>query len=89
LMSARRGTGSPWAEVVRELGAVDRAVYQAVARTPTPALDRPVPRALNAANYSRLWLGIAAAIFAISPERIWPDGCPGVSVAVSPVGNHR
>jgi membrane-associated phospholipid phosphatase len=61
-VEARQGTGSPWAEALRELGAVDRAVYQAVALTPTPALDRPFRRLSNAANYSRLWLGIAAAI---------------------------
>jgi membrane-associated phospholipid phosphatase len=58
----RQGTGPPWAEALRELGAVDKAVYQAVARTPTPVLDRPLRRLSNAANYSRLWLGIAAAI---------------------------
>jgi membrane-associated phospholipid phosphatase len=61
-VETRQGTGSPWAEALRELGAVDRAVYQAVARTPTPALDRPFRRLSNAANYSRLWLGIAAAV---------------------------
>jgi len=37
-------------------------VYDAVARTPTPELDRPVRRLSDAANNSRLWLGIAAAI---------------------------
>jgi hypothetical protein len=51
-MSARRSTGFPWAGAVRELGAVDRAVYQAVARMPTPRWTA-FPRALNAANYSR------------------------------------
>jgi membrane-associated phospholipid phosphatase len=61
-VEARQGTGSAWAEALRELGAVDRAVYQAVAQTPTPALDGPFRRLSNAANYSRLWLGIAAAI---------------------------
>jgi hypothetical protein len=61
-VEARQGTGSPWAEALRELGAVDRAVYQAVARTPTPVLDRPFRELSNAANYSRLWLGIAAVI---------------------------
>ena len=76
-MSARRGYGVPSAEALRELGAVDRAVYQAVARTPTQrrTAGPPFPRALNAANFSRLWLGIAAAIFAFSREQIWPDGC--------------
>jgi membrane-associated phospholipid phosphatase len=61
-VEARRGPGSPWAQALRELGAVDRAVYQAVARTPTAGLDGPVRRLSRAADHSRLWLGIAAAI---------------------------
>jgi membrane-associated phospholipid phosphatase len=58
----RPGPAARWAEALRELGAVDRAVYEAVARTPTAALDGPVRRLSNAADHSRLWLGIAAAI---------------------------
>ena len=58
----RRGAGSPWAEALRELGAVDRAVYQAVAVTPTPHLDDAFRHLSKAANYSRLWLGMGAAI---------------------------
>jgi len=61
-VEARRGPGSPWAEALRELGAVDRAVYQAVARTPTAGLDGPVRRLSRAADHSRLWLAIAAAM---------------------------
>jgi undecaprenyl-diphosphatase len=68
-VEARQGTGSPWAEALRELGAVDQAVYQAVAHTPTPALDRPIRGLSNAANYSRLWLGIAAVIALTGGER--------------------
>jgi membrane-associated phospholipid phosphatase len=49
-------------EALRELGAVDRAVYEAVARTPTGTLDGPVRRLSGAADKSRLWLGIAAAV---------------------------
>ena len=41
---------------------VDRAVYAAVASAPTPNLDVPVRRLSNAANNSRLWLGIAAGL---------------------------
>lgn len=48
------------AEALRQLGAVDRAVYAAVAATPTPSWDEPMRRLSNAANYSGLWLGIAA-----------------------------
>jgi membrane-associated phospholipid phosphatase len=47
---------------LRELGAVDQAVYAAVAATPTPSLDEPLRRLSNAANNSRLWLAIAAGL---------------------------
>ena len=47
---------------LRELGAVDRAVYSAVAATPTPSLDEPLRRLSNAANNSRLWLAIATGL---------------------------
>ena len=68
-VEARRGAGSPWASALRELGAVDRAVYQAVADTPTPTLDVHVRRLSNAANYSRLWLGIAAGVAVLGGGR--------------------
>ena len=38
-VEARRGGSSPWAGALREMGAIDRAVYQAVADTPSPELD--------------------------------------------------
>ena len=50
------------AEGLRELGAVDQAIYSAVASTPTPSLDEPLRRLSNAANNSRLWLAIAASL---------------------------
>jgi len=50
------------AQGLRELGAVDRAIYSAVAATPTPTLDEPLRRLSNAANNSRLWLAIAAGL---------------------------
>lgn len=68
-MEERRGSGSVWVRALRELGAVDRAVYTAVAQTPTPTLDIPVRRLSNAANYSRLWLGIAATVAVLGRDR--------------------
>jgi membrane-associated phospholipid phosphatase len=56
-------------EALRELGAVDRAVYEAVARTPTATLDGPVRQLSGAADRSKLWLGIAAAIALLGGER--------------------
>jgi hypothetical protein len=50
------------AAVLRELGAVDRAIYSAVATTPTPSLDEPLRRLSDAANNSVLWLAVAAGL---------------------------
>ena len=50
------------AEGLRELCAVDQAIYSTVASTPTPSLDEPLRRLSNAANNSRLWLTIAAML---------------------------
>ncbi len=47
---------------LRELGALDQAIYSAVASTPTPSLDEPLRRLSNAANDSRLWLAIATGL---------------------------
>lgn len=45
-----------------ELSALDRALYAAVAGTPTPRLDAALRPLTSAADYSRLWLGTAAAL---------------------------
>jgi len=66
---ARRGPAFNWNEALRELKAVDRAVYEAVARTPTAELDGPMRRLSDAANNSRLWLAIAAAIAVLGGHR--------------------
>jgi len=68
-VEARRGASSRWTQALRELAAVDRAMYEAVARTPTAELDVPVRRLSDAANYSRLWLGSAAAIALVGGSR--------------------
>ena len=57
------------AAALAELGAVDRAVYEALARTPTGNLDGPVRRLSEAADRSRLWLAIAAAVALFGGER--------------------
>lgn len=41
---------------------VDAAIYDAVAETPTPTLDLALGDLSDAANHSRLWLGIAAGL---------------------------
>jgi undecaprenyl-diphosphatase len=64
-----RGRASRWSVALEELGAVDRAAYEAIARTPTPSLDDPVRRLSNAADGSRLWLAIAAVLAVFGGKR--------------------
>jgi len=51
-----RRTPSAW---LRDAQRVDAALYAAIARTPTPALDRAMARLSHAADYSRLSLASA------------------------------
>jgi membrane-associated phospholipid phosphatase len=69
LVAEQRGQASRLSIAMHELGALDRAAYEAVARTPTPALDLPVRRLSHAANGSRLWLAIAAAMAIFGGKR--------------------
>lgn len=47
---------------LRDAQRVDAAVYAAIARTPTPALDRAMARLSHAADYSRLSLASALVL---------------------------
>jgi membrane-associated phospholipid phosphatase len=69
LVAEQRGQASRLSIAMHELGALDRAAYEAVARTPTPSLDLPVRRLSHAANGSRLWLAIAAAMAIFGGKR--------------------
>jgi undecaprenyl-diphosphatase len=48
--------------LINELDDVDRAVYRAVAETPTPLLDGAMRRLSDAANYSRLSIASGAVL---------------------------
>jgi membrane-associated phospholipid phosphatase len=56
------------AEVLHQLGAIDKAVYAAIAGVPAPALDNAMRRLSNSANKSRLWLAIAAGLALTGPS---------------------
>lgn len=60
LASSRRQLSAWWVEAQ----SLDRAVHEAILRTPTPNLDRNISRLTQAADYSRLWLGSAAILAA-------------------------
>ena len=54
---------------LEELADVDRAVYRAIADTPTPTLDEPLRRLSGLANNSALWLAIAGVLFVAGGRR--------------------
>jgi diacylglycerol kinase family enzyme/membrane-associated phospholipid phosphatase len=51
-------------EIGRGLGTLDREVFEAVAESPSPLLDGAMPRLSWAADHSKLWFVIAAALVA-------------------------
>jgi membrane-associated phospholipid phosphatase len=58
-----------WRRLVEEVDAVDNAVYDAVLKTPTPTLDRPMTIVSNAANYSGIWLVTAGVLALVGGQR--------------------
>jgi len=50
------------ADILHQAGAVDRAVYDTIAKVPTPALDVAMRRLSTSANHSLIWFGIAAGL---------------------------
>ncbi|MFC4784372.1 phosphatase PAP2 family protein [Nocardioides sp. MAHUQ-72] len=87
----RAGTTHRWLADARR---VDQAVYTAVARTPTPALDRSMSRLSRAADRSGLWLataGVLAVVGGRSGRRAAAEGlvCVAVSSAVVNLGVKR
>jgi membrane-associated phospholipid phosphatase len=60
--------------LIDEVVAIDRALYAAVAQTPTPLLDAALPRLARAADFSRLSLASAAML-------AWRGGARGRKAA--------
>ena len=57
------------ADALRELSRIDHRVYEAIASTTSPALDRPLRRLSSAANRSALWIAIAAGLTIVGGRR--------------------
>src|SRR5271157_3302890 len=49
-------------EITRGLGTLDAEVFEAVANTPSPLLDKAMPPLTRAADHAKLWLAIATAM---------------------------
>ena len=63
------GLDRRFVRVLHELAAVDKAVYRAVAATPTPTIDGPLRTLTGAADHSKLWIGSATALFAFGGRK--------------------
>src|SRR5512139_2527811 len=75
--------GRGWLPEVRaQTVALDRAISEAVEKTETPTLDRLLVRLSDAANGSRLWLAIAAAVALLGG----PRGRRAAAEAVASIG---
>ena len=76
----------PPASLLEEAERLDLAVYAAIARTPTPRLDRAMARLSAAADYSRLSLAAAAVMSAAGGSkgrRAAKLGLAGVAAAAT------
>ncbi|MGE2833083.1 bifunctional phosphatase PAP2/diacylglycerol kinase family protein [Mycobacterium sp. SMC-4] len=51
-------------QIGKGLGTLDREVFQAIANSPSPLFDAVMPRLTRAADHSKLWFAIAAALVA-------------------------
>ena len=70
--------------VLSELGQLDRAVYAAIADSPTPSIDEPIRRLSNTANFSKLWIGVAGGLAVVggpSGRRAAVTGLAAIGVA--------
>ncbi len=84
---------------LRDAERVDLALYAAIARTPTPALDGAMGRLTRAADYSRLSMGAAAVIATVGGRRGRRAAASGlvsvgvtaaiVNLALKPLGRRR
>jgi len=60
-----RGRGRGIRQIGEGLGTLDREVFEAIAESPSPLLDATMPKLSWAADHSKLWLALAAALAAV------------------------
>ncbi len=65
-------------EAREQVHALDTAVFSAVASTPSPVLDRWMPKLTNAADHSVLWLVIAGGLYLTGRSRARRGALRGV-----------
>src|ERR1700728_2168967 len=65
-------------QITRGLGTLDRELFTAIAESPTPLLDTVMPPLTRAADHSKLWFVIAAALFATGKSSAQRGAARGV-----------
>jgi undecaprenyl-diphosphatase len=66
-------------QITRGLGTLDRELFTAIAESPTPLLDTVMPPLTRAADHSKLWLAIAAGLFASGKPGVQRGAARGVA----------
>ena len=66
-------------QITGGLGTLDREVFEAVAESPSVLLDKAMPILTRAADHSKLWLGIAAALTATGSPSVRRGASRGVA----------
>jgi undecaprenyl-diphosphatase len=64
IINGRIINGQGIRQITSGLSALDREVFEAVAESPSPLLDKTMPLLTKAADHSKLWFGIAAGLWA-------------------------
>lgn len=82
-----------------QIAALDTAIYDAVASSPTPTIDRALRQLSRAADRSKIWIAAAAVVAAVggrAGRRAAVDGLASIAVtsavlnlAVKPVASRR
>lgn len=65
-------------QITRGLGTLDRELFDAIAETDTPLLDTVMPPLTRAADHSKLWFAIAAALMASGKQSAQRGATRGV-----------
>ncbi|BBY85160.1 bifunctional phosphatase PAP2/diacylglycerol kinase family protein [Mycolicibacterium tokaiense] len=65
-------------QITQGLGTLDREVFEAIADSPTPLLDTLMPPLTRAADHSKLWFAIAAALAASGQNKATRGAARGI-----------
>jgi diacylglycerol kinase family enzyme/membrane-associated phospholipid phosphatase len=66
-------------QITQGLGTLDREIFEAIAESPTPLLDTVMPPLTRAADHSKLWFAIAAALAASGKPKATRGATRGVA----------